>query len=55
MPLYPGRLIPAAVPAPPDASRVTHDSRINMVERNAEQVAGIVRGERPTRLSSPEA
>jgi D-3-phosphoglycerate dehydrogenase len=34
---------------------VTHDSRINMANWNAEQVAGILRGERPPRLVNPEA
>lgn len=34
---------------------VTYDSRINMAEWNAEQVAGILRGERPPRLINPEA
>jgi len=34
---------------------VTHDSRINMAEWNAGQVAGILRGERPPRLINPEA
>jgi len=34
---------------------VTHDSRINMADWNAEQVAGILRGERPPRLINPEA
>ena len=34
---------------------VTHDSRSAMAEWNAEQVAGILRGERPPRLVNPEA
>lgn len=34
---------------------VTHDSRRNMADWNAEQVAGILRGERPPRLINPEA
>jgi len=34
---------------------VTHDSRRNMAEWNAEQVAGILRGERPPRLINPAA
>jgi D-3-phosphoglycerate dehydrogenase len=34
---------------------VTHDSRHNMADWNAEQVAGILRGERPPRLINPEA
>ena len=34
---------------------VTHDSRHNMAEWNAEQVAGILRGERPPRLINPDA
>lgn len=34
---------------------VTHDSRHNMAEWNAQQVAGILRGERPPRLINPDA
>ena len=34
---------------------VTHDSRHNMAEWNAEQVASILRGERPPRLINPAA
>lgn len=34
---------------------VTHDSRTAMADWNAEQVAGILRGERPPRLINPEA
>ena len=34
---------------------VTHDSRHNMAEWNAEQVAGILRGGRPPRLINPAA
>ena len=34
---------------------ITHDSRINMSSWNAQQVAGILRGERPPRLVNPEA
>ena len=34
---------------------VTHDSRTAMAEWNAEQVAGILRGERPPRLVNPQA
>lgn len=34
---------------------VTHDSRHNMSEWNAEQVAGILRGVRPPRLINPDA
>jgi D-3-phosphoglycerate dehydrogenase / 2-oxoglutarate reductase len=34
---------------------VTYDSRRNMADWNAEQVAGILRGERPPRLINPEA
>jgi D-3-phosphoglycerate dehydrogenase len=34
---------------------VTHDSRTAMAEWNAEQVAGILRGERPPRLVNPDA
>jgi D-3-phosphoglycerate dehydrogenase len=34
---------------------VTHDSRINMAQWNAEQVAQILRGEKPPRLINPEA
>jgi len=34
---------------------VTYDSRHNMAEWNAEQVAGILRGERPPRLINPQA
>ncbi len=34
---------------------VTHDSRHNMADWNADQVAGILRGERPPRLINPEA
>mgnify|MGYP003340404461 CR=1 FL=1 len=34
---------------------ITHDSRNNMAEWNATQVAGILRGERPPRLINPEA
>jgi D-3-phosphoglycerate dehydrogenase len=34
---------------------VTHDSRINMAEWNAAQVAQILRGERPPRLINPDA
>jgi D-3-phosphoglycerate dehydrogenase len=34
---------------------VTHDSRRNMAEWNAAQVAGILRGERPPRLINPSA
>lgn len=34
---------------------VTHDARINMAEWNAQQVAGMLRGERPPRLINPEA
>ena len=34
---------------------VTHDSRHNMANWNAAQVAGILRGERPPRLINPEA
>ena len=33
---------------------VTHDSRIAMAEWNGQQVAGILRGERPPRLVNPE-
>jgi len=34
---------------------ITHDSRINMAEWNANQVAQILRGERPPRLINPDA
>ena len=34
---------------------VTHDSRNNMAEWNAQQIAGILRGERPPRLINPDA
>lgn len=34
---------------------ITHDSRNNMANWNAQQVAGILRGERPPRLINPEA
>jgi D-3-phosphoglycerate dehydrogenase len=34
---------------------ITHDSRINMAEWNATQVAQILRGERPPRLINPDA
>jgi D-3-phosphoglycerate dehydrogenase / 2-oxoglutarate reductase len=34
---------------------ITHDSRINMAEWNAAQVAQILRGERPPRLINPDA
>jgi D-3-phosphoglycerate dehydrogenase / 2-oxoglutarate reductase len=34
---------------------VTQDSRNNMADWNAQQVAGILRGERPPRLINPEA
>jgi D-3-phosphoglycerate dehydrogenase len=34
---------------------VTHDSRLNMAQWNAEQVVAILRGERPPRLVNPEA
>ena len=34
---------------------ITHDSRINMAQWNADQVAAILRGERPPRLINPEA
>lgn len=34
---------------------VTHDSRRNMSQWNADQVAGILRGERPPRLINPDA
>lgn len=34
---------------------ITHDSRHNMADWNAQQVAGILRGERPPRLINPEA
>ena len=34
---------------------ITHDSRNNMADWNAQQVAGILRGERPPRLINPEA
>ncbi len=34
---------------------ITHDSRINMAEWNAAQVAGILGGERPPRLINPDA
>ena len=34
---------------------VTHDSRHNMADWNAQQVAGILRGERPPRLINPDA
>ena len=34
---------------------ITEDSRINMATWNAEQVVGILRGERPPRLVNPEA
>jgi len=34
---------------------ITHDSRINMAVMNAEQIAGILRGERPPRLINPDA
>lgn len=34
---------------------VTHDSRHNMADWNAQQVAGIFRGERPPRLVNPDA
>ncbi|MDH5534676.1 MAG: 3-phosphoglycerate dehydrogenase, partial [Betaproteobacteria bacterium] len=34
---------------------VTHDSRHNMADWNAEQVAGILRGKRPPRLINPDA
>jgi D-3-phosphoglycerate dehydrogenase len=34
---------------------ITQDSRENMRNWNAEQVAGIFRGERPPRLVNPEA
>ncbi len=34
---------------------ITHDSRNNMAEWNAQQIAGILRGERPPRLINPDA
>lgn len=34
---------------------ITHDSRINMAQWNSDQVAQILRGERPPRLINPEA
>jgi len=34
---------------------ITHDSRINMSQWNADQIAQILRGERPPRLINPEA
>ena len=34
---------------------ITHDSRNNMAAWNAQQLAGILRGERPPRLVNPEA
>jgi D-3-phosphoglycerate dehydrogenase len=34
---------------------VTHDSRHNMADWNAQQVAGLLRGERPPRLVNPDA
>ena len=34
---------------------ITHDSRINMAQWNADQVAQILRGEKPPRLINPEA
>ena len=34
---------------------ITHDSRINMAQWNADQIATILRGERPPRLINPEA
>ncbi len=34
---------------------ITHDSRHNMADWNAQQVAGILRGERPLRLINPHA
>ncbi|MBI3044433.1 MAG: hydroxyacid dehydrogenase [Betaproteobacteria bacterium] len=34
---------------------ITHDSRNNMAAWNAQQVAGILRGERPPRLINPDA
>jgi len=34
---------------------ITHDSRNNMADWNAQQVAGILRGERPPRLINPDA
>jgi len=34
---------------------ITHDSRNNMADWNARQVAGILRGERPPRLINPDA
>lgn len=34
---------------------ITHDSRINMAQWNADQVVQILRGERPPRLINPEA
>jgi D-3-phosphoglycerate dehydrogenase len=34
---------------------ITHDSRENMRDWNAEQVLGILRGERPPRLVNPKA
>jgi len=34
---------------------ITHDSRNNMANWNAQQVAGILRGERPPRLINPDA
>ena len=34
---------------------ITHDSRNNMADWNAQQIAGILRGERPPRLINPDA
>jgi len=34
---------------------ITHDSRNNMADWNARQIAGILRGERPPRLINPDA
>lgn len=34
---------------------ITHDSRINMAQWNADQIAQILRGEKPPRLINPEA
>jgi len=34
---------------------ITHDSRNNMADWNAQQLAGILRGERPPRLINPDA
>ena len=54
-------LLMASLGTPSEASLdrpctgVTHDSRHNMAEWNAEQVASILRGERPPRLINPAA